>query len=160
VFSATLCGRLNAIEEARWGGWNGGTGIVARDIAHRLRGFGIESKQVRIGDESRKGYDVRAFDDAFARYLPAQRNRGNTGNIPTRRVSNVSPVSQNVESATIDAVDSWLSREFAALNPDADDHGLRVARLRAEAVRRRRGASAVEPLCPYPPSAQLDFGEK
>jgi hypothetical protein len=99
------------------------------------------------------------------RSLPAFRsskppNRGNTGNIPTRRVSNVSPVSQNVESATVDAVDAWLSREFAALNPDADDHGLRVARLRAEAVRRRRGASAVEPLCPYPPSAQLDFGEK
>jgi len=42
-----------------------------------LKGYGIASKNVRIGYEQAKGYDREQFTDAFARYLsaPTQNSR-------------------------------------------------------------------------------------
>jgi hypothetical protein len=68
--SASLCAALNELEESGWGGWNAGKGIGQRDLARRLKRYGIESKNVRLGDGSiPKGYLHSDFDDAFARYL-------------------------------------------------------------------------------------------
>ena len=35
-----------------------------------LRPFKIRPKEVRVGDETKQGYHVDQFEDAFARYLP------------------------------------------------------------------------------------------
>jgi putative DNA primase/helicase len=38
-------------------------------LARKLKGYGIRSKNVRIGHDIAKGYERGQFDDAFARYL-------------------------------------------------------------------------------------------
>lgn len=69
VFSADLLDALIADEEAPWATWNRGKAMSARQLSHKLAEFGIKSKQVRIGFESKKGYLVEDFGDAFTRYL-------------------------------------------------------------------------------------------
>jgi hypothetical protein len=69
MFSATIAEGLNAIEDAGWSSWGRGDGIRPADVARILSGYGIESKNVRIGAAQRKGYERRQLVDAFARYL-------------------------------------------------------------------------------------------
>lgn len=39
--------------------------------ARRVKGFGITSRTLRIGDERAKGYEAADFTEVFERYLPA-----------------------------------------------------------------------------------------
>jgi hypothetical protein len=68
--SKALCEQLNGLEESPWGGWHAGNGIGQRDLAKRLKPYGIESKDVRLPDGTHpKGYLREDFEDAWARYL-------------------------------------------------------------------------------------------
>jgi hypothetical protein len=68
--SRDLCTRLNALDDADWGGWHGGKGLDQRDIARRFRAYGITPKSVRLPDGSTpKGYSSDQFRDAWSRYL-------------------------------------------------------------------------------------------
>jgi hypothetical protein len=70
VSSAALCADLNALAESGWAGWNDGNGINQRDLAKRLKGYGIGSKVLRLPDDSTpRGYMRADLADAFARYL-------------------------------------------------------------------------------------------
>ena len=40
-----LLDKLNTIEESSWGGWHDGKGLRARDLARRLKPFGVKSKE-------------------------------------------------------------------------------------------------------------------
>ena len=44
--------------------------ISANQLANQLRKFGIAPRCIRIGTETRRGYDIADFADAFARFLP------------------------------------------------------------------------------------------
>jgi hypothetical protein len=105
VFSATLCERLNGIEEAPWGGWSNGYGIKPRDLARRLKGFGIESKKIRIASETRQGYELAAFDDAFRRYLPSSGTSGTSGTPLISTVPDVPDVPDNERTAGTDTTE-------------------------------------------------------
>lgn len=71
IFSATLSDQLSAIEESPWSEWGRwGRPITPVQIARLLAGFGVRPKTIRIGDQTAKGYDLEALNDAFARYLP------------------------------------------------------------------------------------------
>jgi hypothetical protein len=115
IFSAAMCELLNALEDAPWGGWNDARGIQPRDVARRLKGFGIESKQVRMGTETRKGYGLDAFADAFTRYLPTKGNTGNEGNVPGRDVSHVSVVSEETPDDDLGARCSDIHEDMVDL---------------------------------------------
>jgi hypothetical protein len=68
--SAALCIGLNAMAESGWAGWNADKGINQRDLAKRLKGFGIGSKVLRLPDNTTpRGYMRADLSDAFARYL-------------------------------------------------------------------------------------------
>lgn len=70
IFSSRLVQLLSADEDKRWATYNRGAPIRARQIASKLKGYGIESQNIRIGAIQAKGYDVQQFSDAFKRYLP------------------------------------------------------------------------------------------
>lgn len=73
--SISLLAKLNAMDEAQWGGWHDGKGMTARDLARRLKPFGIGSRPIRPvgGGEPFKGYVSADFTDAWQRYpLPHQ----------------------------------------------------------------------------------------
>lgn len=68
--SAALCSALNALEESGWGGWNDGKGIGQRDLAKRLKAYGVVSKVIKLSDgTTARGYMRGEFADPFARYL-------------------------------------------------------------------------------------------
>jgi hypothetical protein len=54
-------------------------------LANLLRGFGVSSRTIRVGDSTAKGYDIGDFSDAFSRYLPG--NALAEGNIVTSPVN-------------------------------------------------------------------------
>jgi len=67
--SAELIRLLCADDEKPWATYNRGTSIKPRQVANRLREFGIISNTIRIGMTTAKGYMKYQFIDAFARYL-------------------------------------------------------------------------------------------
>jgi hypothetical protein len=62
--------RLREVEEAPWGGWNDGEGIMPRELANKLRPYGVRSHDLRTDEGTRKGYRRGDFEDAWSRYLP------------------------------------------------------------------------------------------
>ncbi len=60
---------LTAMEERPWPEWRQGKAITKPQVAKLLRGFGIKPKVVRIGHNTPRGYKVKDFRDAWARYL-------------------------------------------------------------------------------------------
>ena len=63
---------LNALHDLPESPWNDlkGKPINDRGLAVRLRQYGIESKQVRIGEVTLKGYTRSDFFDVWRRYVP------------------------------------------------------------------------------------------
>ncbi len=71
MHTKTLLAALNKLEESSWGGWNEGKGLLARDLAKRLKPFGVKSKKVKVEGDSLQGYHRDDLGDAWARYLPS-----------------------------------------------------------------------------------------
>lgn len=63
--TATLIDRLKALDESPWAEYE----LSPRKLARMLKPFGVESRGVRIGDKTPKGYEYSALKSAFARYL-------------------------------------------------------------------------------------------
>ena len=57
-------------DEKPWCGFNKGKEMSPRQLANRLKGYGITSKTIRIGHTMSKGYKKQQFEDAFLRYAP------------------------------------------------------------------------------------------
>ncbi len=66
-----LLDELHRLEERRWSAWGKARKPVSdATLAGLLRGYGIRSGSVRLEDGSTpKGYYLRSFQEAFARYL-------------------------------------------------------------------------------------------
>lgn len=56
-------------EPLLWATYNHGKPLSDRQLAKRLKDFGIKSKQIRFGDKNLMGYIKSDFIDAFNRYL-------------------------------------------------------------------------------------------
>ena len=84
LFSGELCQRLAALEESPWGalpfGVRRGKEIDPRTLAHLLKPYGIGPKQIKKGDEGKKGYILADFVDVWERYLPSPSKKGNNRN--------------------------------------------------------------------------------
>ena len=69
--SDQLVRELVAREDRPWPEWRAGRPITPTQVARLLRGFQIKPKSVRLDcSTTKKGYELAAFADAFARYLP------------------------------------------------------------------------------------------
>jgi hypothetical protein len=67
MLTAALLEALKGIPESPWG--EPGHELTARKLARMLHPFGVESRSVRVGDETGKGYSRVDFEEAFSRYL-------------------------------------------------------------------------------------------
>ena len=80
VLTGDLITALCEDEEAPWSTWNKGKPITARQLARKLKSFGITTNQtVRTATARGKGYKADQFSDAFTRYLSVTRGQVNTG---------------------------------------------------------------------------------
>ena len=84
IFSADLLEALLADEEKPWATWNRGRPINPKQLAVRLGEYGIKSGQIRIGYESKKGFTLDQFGDAFSRYLSSSQPPGFSRNTETK----------------------------------------------------------------------------
>ena len=70
IFTADLIEALCADDEKPWATYNRGKPISPKQIATRLKGYGIKSKDVRIGRiTGKKGFLLDDFEESFSRYL-------------------------------------------------------------------------------------------
>jgi hypothetical protein len=70
--SEEIARALIEMEDRPWAEWNRGRPISKPQIANRLKPFDIRSRTIRIGDRTLRGYQREWFEDAWARYLPAE----------------------------------------------------------------------------------------
>lgn len=68
MFTLSLLEALHGVDESPWNDLRGKP-LNANGLARLLRGYGIESKQVRCGTSTAKGYRREYFHDAWTRYL-------------------------------------------------------------------------------------------
>jgi putative DNA primase/helicase len=71
--SLDLAEGLARIEGRPWAHWKGAFQITKNQVARLLADFEIHPRTLRFGSggaDTAKGYELRQFDDAFARYLP------------------------------------------------------------------------------------------
>jgi len=66
MFTADILSSLARLEDAPWSKDD----FTAYRLAKLLRTYGISSKDIRIGDNTRKGYIRGDLSDAWDRYLP------------------------------------------------------------------------------------------
>jgi putative DNA primase/helicase len=69
LFSEELVHKLTDIEESPWCEWKHGKPMTKNSLSRMLGPYNIKSKQIRIGYETKKGYELAQFEDSFARYL-------------------------------------------------------------------------------------------
>jgi hypothetical protein len=69
LFTQTILDKLHALSESPWAEWSYGKPFSARDLADMLKEHQVKSHQLRIGEDSRKGYRRADLEDAWRRYL-------------------------------------------------------------------------------------------
>ncbi len=69
ISTATLLEELNSDDLKPWVTYNRGKPMTPRQLAKRLKDYGIQSQDIRIGHSTLKGFMRASFDDAFERYL-------------------------------------------------------------------------------------------
>jgi putative DNA primase/helicase len=69
IGTAELIEALCADDGKPWATFNRGKPIVPRQVAKRLKEYGIVSKNVRVGYRQSKGFERLQFQDVFERYL-------------------------------------------------------------------------------------------
>ncbi len=70
ITTAELIRLLCTDGEKPWATFNRGNAISPRQVAKRLKEYGILSHTIRIGIETAKGYTIDQFREVFSRYLP------------------------------------------------------------------------------------------
>jgi hypothetical protein len=75
IFTEELLAALEQIDDAPWGDWYGKL-ISSRKLAQLLKPYAIKPKTIRIGEQTKSGYDRGWFADAWARYLSAPEPEG------------------------------------------------------------------------------------
>lgn len=62
-------------QEKSWATYNRGKQLTPRQLANKLKDYGIASKTIRLNPyDTAKGYEASQFEDSFARYLTESRN--------------------------------------------------------------------------------------
>ena len=69
IFSDDLIEALKDKSDRPWIDWNRGKGLTQNGLARLLKPFGVKSKNMRINENLRKGYELDGFRDAFKRYI-------------------------------------------------------------------------------------------
>lgn len=83
VIKITTTELINALcedTEKSWATYNRGKQLSPRQLSNKLRDYGIESKTIRFGYETAKGYEGEQFKDVFTRYLTDPLNLPSQGN--------------------------------------------------------------------------------
>jgi hypothetical protein len=115
VSTKVLLHELTSMDEAPWGDLRGKP-LDERGLAHRLRQYCIKPCQVRIGDETPRGYRRSDFVDAWRRYAPPSPATSKTSKTSETKPAGPSPNVLDV----LNVLD--VRRGHAKDDPDPDDY--------------------------------------
>jgi Protein of unknown function (DUF3631) len=116
-------------------------------LAQRLKGYGIKSHTIRVGEVTARGYEASDFADAGSRYLSDERYKRHKRHIFDNKnnfVSDVSDVSANIEDEELEP--AGMGALKSALTGDGDDNELELPPSSID-------ASATVTVIPSPRSA-------
>jgi hypothetical protein len=158
IWTGQLLEKLNEPEEAAWHNWNEGRGLRPRELANKLRPYGLKSRDVWIENTTRRGYLREDFDDAFSRYLPVLRNskcevceegsiKGETGIATSARKPSPS-TSGKPEKPHEQADLADLAHEGAGNHEEGEDQASSVLITGHTAAPRARAAGTPDALSP------------
>ncbi len=71
ITTAALLDGLNGLEESPWADWFGKP-LTPRGLSKLLEPYGMSSKDVKVDKKSRKGFQHKDFESAWARYLTSK----------------------------------------------------------------------------------------
>jgi len=94
LFTQELITALVEMEERPWSEWRGGKPITTPSLAKLLKPYDIRPKKMRKGYESKRGFELGAFEDAFSRYLASPPAQGGTTEQPTDGGASSVPLSE------------------------------------------------------------------
>jgi hypothetical protein len=127
LFTQTILDRLHALSESPWADWSYGKPFSARDLADLLKEYQVRSRQLRIGEDSRKGYRRADLAEVWACYLPSRGSEtSETSETPlASNVSAVSAVSAPRQDCTVcgEPLDPALAAAGYATHPMCDLDG-------------------------------------
>jgi hypothetical protein len=112
LHTTTSLKKLSKDDNAPWAQL-GGDGLDARGLARLLKAYRIHSKQVRVGEDNRKGYEREDFEEAWERYCPIPDLLSETVKHPASRAEK--PVSDGSSE------ESKQNRENPHRNADVSD---------------------------------------
>ena len=117
ISTAELIHALSADEEKPWSTYNKGFPIKPRQIAAKLKGYSIQSKNVRNVLAVGKGYFREQFIEAFNRYIP------NPSDYPLQSATELQPASIAASRVadTIGVADLSATSLISELLPDVSD---------------------------------------
>lgn len=95
--SGDLCSRMIGREDRPWSTYSRGRPITAWQLAKLLRDFNIRPRNSRDGKKTMRGYQLKDFEDAFARYLPAETET-------PQQTSGINNLAQNLAATDSDNV--------------------------------------------------------
>jgi len=112
ISTVDLIAALCADEEAAWATYNRGDPLSHRQLASRLKGYGIASKNINCGyGVVKKGFDRAQLEDAFARYLSPTPENGDIAATPLQ------PSKHGCLGVADDAQRSGSNSQSATLKP-------------------------------------------
>jgi hypothetical protein len=137
LFTKVLLHELLALEESPWGDLRGKP-LDDRGLAHRLHQYSIQSRQVRIGDISKKGYLREDFDDAWRRYAPPRARNSET-------------------SETRETRQEFQSKNVSDDVSDVSDGVFGVSNASSKNINNNSGVSDVSVVSPLAPMGGEDY---
>ena len=83
IATAELLQALCSDDEKPWKTYSKGFPITPRQLANKLKAYGIHSKTIRIGDDTAKGYEKDQLTEVFSRYIPSPPSKSVTASQPS-----------------------------------------------------------------------------
>ena len=125
ISTVDLLKALCADDERPWSTYNRGLPIKPRQLAAKLAGYGIHSKNVKINFGVLKGFSLDQFTEAFNRYIPATGEisvHPLTNTINNNNIENLAVADNKKQSATktLPATERLYGEDIEQLLPDLD----------------------------------------
>jgi hypothetical protein len=119
MFTEDILDALNAMDESPWSNIKGEP-LDARGLAYRLKQYGAQSRQIRVGFQTRKGYAASDLWDAWQRYVPPS-TPGDSETSETRETDQPDQAEKQADVSHVSDVSDSGPPESAEEMPDRPD---------------------------------------
>jgi hypothetical protein len=120
--TAVILDRLHKLDEAPWAALGKqGKPLDARGLATRLRGYGVTSTTIRVGETTPKGYRAEDLADPWTRYVPDLRLSATSATPQQPQADAMFDVADDGHVADVSATPAQAATESDALTSDVAD---------------------------------------